>query len=171
MEGLKKELSAILAAFGEQSVLLLKQSHIDAGQVATGAALEQFTTEQEETESGLKQIIYGSDYVYYLEHGRGPGKFPPLDAIRQWAETKGLCAGLQKEYQKKSIAYLIGRKIANEGSFLFRNKTTFSGFQSPIGSVFNEERMKALSDQLGVAFIPFIQSTILEGYTKEEQDV
>jgi hypothetical protein len=171
MEGLKKELSAILAAFGDESVLLLREYHEQAGQVATGTTLSEFMTEQEETDTGLKQTIFGSDYVYFLEHGRGPGGFPPVDMIRQWAEAKGLFRGVEKQYQRNSIAYLIGRKIAQEGSFLYRNKQTFSGFESPIGSVFNDERMEKLKEELGAAFVPFINSQVVKAYMEESSDV
>ena len=76
-----------------------------------------------------------ADYWKYVEYGRKAGKFPPLDSIERWIEVKGIkpmtrtqssvkrWTQHQGEIRKndgsipgiKSLAYLIGRKIAKEG--------------------------------------------------------
>ena len=53
----------------------------------------------------------------YVEYGRKPGKFPPINAIRQWIRVKPI---LPRPYKGKvptenQLAYLIGRKIAKDG--------------------------------------------------------
>jgi hypothetical protein len=63
--------------------------------------------------------LLGIDYFYYLDHGRGPGKFPPVDKIRDWVSSKLGITG--KEIN--SIAYLIGRKISNEGSEIYKDNS------------------------------------------------
>lgn len=58
------------------------------------------------------------DYWKYLEYGRKPGRFPPVDKIRQWIRIKPIIA-LPSETGKlptqNQLAYLIGRKIATKG--------------------------------------------------------
>jgi len=58
-----------------------------------------------------------ADYWKYVEHGRKPGKFPPVDKIISWIKNKPV---LPYEVNGKlptenQLAYLIGRKIATEG--------------------------------------------------------
>jgi len=52
-----------------------------------------------------------------LEHGRRPGKFPPVTNIRDWVRSK---LGIE-ENKVNSIAYLIGRKIANDGTEVYKD--------------------------------------------------
>ena len=57
------------------------------------------------------------DYWKYVEYGRGPGKFPPLEKIKEWIDVKPV---IPTVYNGKlptvdQLAYLIGRKIATEG--------------------------------------------------------
>lgn len=76
-----------------------------------------------------------ADYWKYVEYGRRAGKFPPLDSIEQWIKVKGIqpMTRTQSSVKRwtqhrgsircnegsipsiKSLAYLIGRKIAEEG--------------------------------------------------------
>lgn len=54
-----------------------------------------------------------------LETGRGPGKVPKgfYKIIRQWVEDKGI-----QVKKPDSFAYLVARKIAKEGTELYRNR-------------------------------------------------
>lgn len=61
--------------------------------------------------------VYAEDYIDYLVYGRRNGKFPPRDAIRKWIDDKGLePVGISKD----SLAFLIARKIAREGTTIFQ---------------------------------------------------
>lgn len=58
------------------------------------------------------------DYFDYAENGRGPGKFPPINAILKWIEYKRL---VPRSYNGKvpttrQLAFLISRKIAEKGT-------------------------------------------------------
>lgn len=58
------------------------------------------------------------DYFQYVEEGRRPGKFPPLFQIEEWINRKGILPKPDSNGKlptQKSLAYMIGRKIANEG--------------------------------------------------------
>ena len=47
-----------------------------------------------------------TDYARYVDRGRLPGKYAPVDAIKKWCKVKGI---------KQSLAYVINRKIYLEG--------------------------------------------------------
>lgn len=61
--------------------------------------------------------LLANDYIYYLDQGRGPGKYPPMMSLRQWVMNK---LGVEPD-EVNSIAYLISRKIARDGTDIFRN--------------------------------------------------
>jgi hypothetical protein len=89
-------------------------------------------------------IAAAAAHAEFVEKGREPGKFPPPDAILGWVKRKGLGAsafsiksrraigtGTRRTFNRaagrrrtaaqsllqaqKSIAYLVGRKIARKG--------------------------------------------------------
>ena len=55
----------------------------------------------------------------YVENGRRPGKFPPIDNILDWVKAKPQLARPnrldRKELTPKQLAFLVARKIANKG--------------------------------------------------------
>lgn len=59
------------------------------------------------------------DYWTYVENGRGPGKFPPPPAIREWIQVKPVTPVPGMDGRTPSVeqlTFLIGRKIAREGT-------------------------------------------------------
>ena len=63
---------------------------------------------------GNKLLMFGSHHSLYMENGRGPGGFPPLRSIEEWIEVKQGLPAIFVE-KKKQFAFIIARKIANEG--------------------------------------------------------
>ena len=61
--------------------------------------------------------LLGNEYIYYLDKGRGAGKFPPVQNIRDWVRQKLNV----EEKQINSVSFLIGRKISTQGTGIFRN--------------------------------------------------
>jgi hypothetical protein len=59
-----------------------------------------------------------ASYWKYVEYGRRPGKFPPLQNILDWIKIKPVIPrpvnGL-KAPSEKQLAFLISRKIAKDG--------------------------------------------------------
>lgn len=55
----------------------------------------------------------------YVESGRRPGKFPPIDNILEWVKAKPQLARPnrldRKEITPKQLAFLVARKIAAKG--------------------------------------------------------
>lgn len=70
---------------------------------------------------GDKAMVVGlrlEEYWKYVEYGRKPGKFPPPSAILKWIEVKPIIPRPDANGRipsPRSLAYLIGRKIKNEG--------------------------------------------------------
>lgn len=67
-------------------------------------------------ETSEKQaVLFGASHSPYVEKGRGSGKFPPVKAIEDWIDVK---KGLPSVFyeKKKQYAFLIARKIAEEGT-------------------------------------------------------
>ena len=66
---------------------------------------------------GFNVVMTLKDYWKYLEEGTKP-HFPPLEKIREWIEIKPILPrpvnGIRPT--KNQLAYLIGRKIAEEGT-------------------------------------------------------
>lgn len=66
---------------------------------------------------GEKLQVWANDYIDYLVKGRANGKRPPRDVIRKWIDEKGIEPdGISKD----SLAFLIQRKIGNEGTTIFK---------------------------------------------------
>lgn len=52
-------------------------------------------------------VVADVPYSLWVERGRGPGRMPPLDAIRRWTRYKGI---------NPDAAFPIARKIGREGT-------------------------------------------------------
>lgn len=70
--------------------------------------------------------LFGPHYVQYLFYGRGPGKAPPPDAMTKFVEGNPEILQRAKQVYKyitsQQLGYLIGRKIAREGTDIYSGK-------------------------------------------------
>lgn len=116
------------------------ENHRSAGQVASGRTIASMKVEV--TEDG--GVLWGRSPFGTLETGRKPGKVPAgfWKIIRQWMDDKGI------QVQKPdSFAYLVARKIANEGTQLFRN-----GGRDDIYSPEVKDTVERVSQGIGILF-------------------
>lgn len=97
--------------------------------------------EQTVTENGskFKAVVSGAAYSRQLVNGRAPGKFPPIGAIQQWIKDKGIRSNIKPE----SLAFLIARKIAREGTKYYPRGTDL------IDSVYTDERIQKIINKVG----------------------
>lgn len=102
--------------------------------------------------------IEGLDYTEQLQFGRKPGRFPPIDAIEKWISDKGIATDIPI----RSLAFLIARKIANEGTKYFRQ-----GGTDLIDSVITPERIDDIISQVGIINV----EGIVDGFVKELKEV
>ena len=86
-----------------------------------------------------------------MEKGRGPGGFPPLKTIEEWIETKRGLPAIFLE-KKKQFAYLIARKIANEGIDV-PNEHNAGNVISDVVTLFLGEYLYELFDEIGEEYM------------------
>lgn len=73
-------------------------------------------------EDSISVSLFLKEYSYWVEHGRMPSsKFPPLTSIQTWIDSKPILPTQPKlgrvspNTGYSSLAYLIGRKIKQQG--------------------------------------------------------
>lgn len=99
-------------------------------------------------ETGLT-IFSSKKYFTVLETGRKPGKRPPIDVIEQWVRQKPITSDISP----RSLAFLIARKIGEEGSLLYRQ----GGNSGVISDSINEQVIKEkLIDNLSDSFRDYV---------------
>lgn len=91
----------------------------------------------EADEKGLR--LYALGYAYYVENGRGAGKAPPRAAIEQWITDKGLVSDIST----KSLAYLIQRKIAREGTEAYKQ-----GGTKLLGDIITQDLINSIKNDM-----------------------
>lgn len=58
------------------------------------------------------------DEAQFIEYGRNPGSFPPVDAIKEWVRIKKLVPKFRKKIPDITLdqaAFLVGRAIKRDG--------------------------------------------------------
>lgn len=82
---------------------------------ATGALSNSLRVEVRSAGDGVATVTgYGKGYGKYVNRGRTAGAMPPSSAIYNWIGTRGIGVGM-KEYQKRGLAFVIARSIAQRG--------------------------------------------------------
>lgn len=74
----------------------------------------------------LGGTMYAAHYFKYLIYGRGPGKAPPVDSMLAWVQGNPDVLERAKQVFKyiteKGLAYIVGQKIAREGTDIYSGK-------------------------------------------------
>lgn len=149
-------LEAALQQYGEQLISIYRQNlaryNVDASGTL-GNTLNFIISNEEGT---FELTLNIQDYWIYVEEGRRPGKFPPINNIKQWIRIKpvlprGFAGKLPTTEQ---LAYLIGRKIAEKGT---RGRYIYKDTIEELGSfeAFEEAITKDLNAQVDNVFIDF----------------
>ena len=70
--------------------------------------------------------LYAPHYTQYLFYGRGPGKQPPPDTMTAFVDANPDILERAREVYRRitsqQLGYLIGRKIAREGTEIYTGK-------------------------------------------------
>ena len=146
----------ILSEFGEAVVNDLRQSIAFSGIRASGNLEQSIRYELSET----ALTVFGASYAFAAEFGRGPSQKSGGDlraAIRRWIDDKGI---QPNDISKDSLAYLITRKIHNQGTLLF-NGTDAYGRTKPteiLNGVINDGRVDGLQEQLAINTVTAIRN-------------
>ena len=116
MPRLSKEDNAILKDLLEDIKTDMISQQNALGIRASGASADSLQV----SDSSKGPTLTGAHYWAFLfdDTGRGPGGFPPIDLIKDWIFDKGLSISGTIE----QAAFLIGRKIADEGTGIYQGK-------------------------------------------------
>lgn len=142
----------ILQQFGAVIIEQIRANAAAQDRNASGRAARELR--EDVTASELKVIDAAGYTQWGWEYGRGPGKFPPLSKLVEWVKIRGLAeAG-----RERSLAYLIGRKMAREGSALFRA----GGQSGVITGVINQERIDTVAESFATKYFNEIKSEVVK---------
>lgn len=103
-----------------------------------------------------KATLYGMHYTYQLQHGRTPGKMPPIQAIEDWIINKGI-KPISEKMKTSTLAFLIARKIKQEGTKYFKQ-----GGTDLIDSVVTPERIQKIINRIARVYISQFTSEIID---------
>lgn len=105
------------------------------------------------------------DYTYWVEYGRGPGKMPPKGTLIDWCRRHPDAA--HPERKPEISAYLIGRKMAKEGSKWWREHGKYGEgrFLTPLNRM-----IEMLTKTLAVPVIKETQDAIYS-YAKKLDEI
>ena len=164
MEDIKwTRLTEVLNEFAD-AFIQNARNNLDANQ--SNASYNLYNSFEKVIEVGedyFKVSISLADYWQFLENGRGPGKFPPVDKIKEWIEVKPvnptpLSNG--KTPSVEQLSFLISRKIANEG-------TEGKPFFEPA----KEQTIREFEDKINQAIDEDVSNFILKLVEKEMRDI
>ena len=85
---------------------------------ASGSLINQTKGKIKVNGKWLYVVLTLPEHWKYVEYGRRPGKFPPIDAIKGWIKVKPVVpdARTGKVPSEDQLAFLIARKISREGT-------------------------------------------------------
>lgn len=132
MDDEKQIISDALDKFNQS----IKDALISKGIQNTGSAAKSLKV----VDSGEKMQSVGNDYIELLDKGRWPGKFAPVENIRDWVQTK---LGITQEEEIESVAFLVNSKIAEKGTEIYRDNS--QGLQI-------DEKIEKLKEDLSGSF-------------------
>ena len=134
---------------GETQGLMIKK-YDELGFRASGNWSKSLENEVTEGNGKYTATISGANYTYWMEHGRKAGKFPPPNVIREWIKDKGIIA---EGISLNSLAFLIGRKIAEQGTKIR---------PGIVSDVITQQRVQDLYDRIGQIFINEVRSDVIK---------
>lgn len=107
----------ILEQYAKELVRTYKENLINDDKVATGNLVNSINFIIENGANSISVSLSMEDYWKYVENGRKAGKFPPIDRILDWIRVKPVIPDERtgKLPTENQLAFLIARKIANEG--------------------------------------------------------
>jgi hypothetical protein len=70
-------------------VSLLKNNRPYA-KVASGSLVNSINYRLQETANGVNLVLLANDYLTWVDRGRKPGTYPPIQAIQRWVAIKGI---------------------------------------------------------------------------------
>lgn len=135
-----KNLNSILETWVNGKEDDLRQSLANNGYDPNGAAAKSLRSNVNIQEGNIEISITASNAWYYMEHGRGPGKMPPIGIIKEWVERKNIATE-----NTESVAYAIAKYISMYGTEKYRNPSLQGKLIDP---VFTDSSYSLLLDNI-----------------------
>lgn len=112
------ELNNTIKEIVDSMLGLYKKQLVDNNINASNTLHDSATTSITIDELSLTVYFNLEDYWKYVEYGRRAGKRPPISAIENWIEVKPIIPNPinGRIPTTKQLAFLIARKIGNEGT-------------------------------------------------------
>ena len=110
---------ATLDEYAKEAEALYKRKLTDKGINASYTLLNSVETTAKRNDDVFTVSISLEDYWYYVENGRKPGKFPPINKILEWIRVKPVIPYSDSRGRlptEEQLAFLIARKIAEQGT-------------------------------------------------------
>ena len=107
-----------LLEYGKEVRNLYQLNLVHSDRIASGDLLNSCEFDMVVNGNTYSVRLEMAEYWKYVENGRKPGKFPPTNKILEWIMVKPVIPRPDSNGKlptPKQLAYLIGRKIANEG--------------------------------------------------------
>lgn len=149
-----KNLQVTLAQFIQDLIQTYKSFLIRDGKKASGNLIKSIRPlDIEYSNKQMTLSISLASYWKYVENGRRPGKFPPMNKILEWIKIKPVIPrpmnGL-KPPTKPQLAFLIARKIARDGikpgnQFEEALKLTWTKWEQNISNAISEDLNQAIN--------------------------
>jgi hypothetical protein len=79
--------------------------------VASGSLINSINYRLQDTAQGINVILLANDYLKYVDQGRRPGTYPPIQAIQRWVAIKGIPK--QAAWAIRTNIYKFGIKPTN----------------------------------------------------------
>lgn len=89
--------------------------------------------------------LIGNEYFYNLQFGRKPGKYAPVDNIKDWVRSK---LGITEESEINSVAYLVNRKLYNKGTTIYEGRSLGLALEDLILNTINTIQEKIADAEL-----------------------
>lgn len=148
-----KNLQVTLAQFIQDLIQTYKSFLIRDGKKASGNLIKSIRPlDIEYSNKQMTLSISLASYWKYVENGRRPGKFPPMNKILEWIKIKPVIPrpmnGL-KPPTEPQLAFLIARKIARDGikpgnQFEEALKLTWTKWERTISNAISEDLNQAI---------------------------
>lgn len=135
----------------DSSISKLTSEYESQNRKASGQWSKDLESKITQTNTGYNVQLLGSYYTYWMEKGRKPGKFPPIDVIRRWIDEKGIIA---EDISRDSLTFLIARKIAKQG---YQGKPL-------VENVLTEQWIKELFESVGLFMAVQIKEDIIKQF-------
>lgn len=151
-------LHKVLEEYGDRFIQLAKDKMGMNQSYATGELADTMETIVEINDDYFKVSIKLLDYWYYLENGTKP-HFPPLQAIKEWVEVKGITPEERNGYKPsiEQLPYMIQKSIGKYGTeahpFFNENKEiVYKEFENNIIYAIEEDIAEWINDNITSAF-------------------